>query len=226
MTKTEVKIRITSTGIVPVIRASTARNALMAVDALYKGGISVVEITLTVPGAEKVIESLRKNFGAELLVGAGTVVDVEGAQRCLDAGAQFIISPGFDAATVEFVKSQEIVMIAAALTPTEIMAAWKSGADLIKVFPCNAVGGPTYIKSLKGPFPEIPLIPTGGVNLETAADFIGAGSAALGVGSELVPASALDSGKPAVIAELAMQFLEIVREARGLKATASAVMGG
>ena len=226
MTKTEVKIRITSTGIVPVIRASTARNALMAVDALYKGGISVAEITLTVPGAEKVIESLRKNFGAELLVGAGTVVDVEGAQRCLDAGAQFIISPGFDAATVEFVKSQEIVMIAAALTPTEIMAAWKSGADLIKVFPCNAVGGPTYIKSLKGPFPEIPLIPTGGVNLETAADFINAGSAALGVGSELVPASALDSGKPAVIAELAMQFLEIVREARGLKATASAVMGG
>ena len=226
MTKTEVKIRITSTGIVPVIRASTARNALMAVDALYKGGISVAEITLTVPGAEKVIESLRKNFGAELLVGAGTVVDVEGAQRCLDAGAQFIISPGFDAATVEFVKSQEIVMIAAALTPTEIMTAWKSGADLIKVFPCNAVGGPTYIKSLKGPFPEIPLIPTGGVNLETAADFIGAGSAALGVGSELVPASALESGKPAVIAELAMQFLEIVREARGLKATASAVMGG
>ena len=226
MTKTEVKIRITSTGIVPVIRASTARNALMAVDALYKGGISVAEITLTVPGAEKVIESLRKTFGAELLVGAGTVLDVEGAQRCLDAGAQFIISPGFDAATVEFVKSQEIVMIAAALTPTEIMAAWKSGADLIKVFPCNAVGGPTYIKSLKGPFPEIPLIPTGGVNLETAADFIGAGSAALGVGSELVPASALDSGKPAVIAELAMQFLEIVREARGLKATASAVMGG
>jgi 2-dehydro-3-deoxyphosphogluconate aldolase/(4S)-4-hydroxy-2-oxoglutarate aldolase len=226
VTKTEVKIRITSTGIVPVIRASTARNALMAVDALYKGGISVAEITLTVPGAEKVIESLRKNFGAELLVGAGTVVDVEGAQRCLDAGAQFIISPGFDAVTVEFVKSQEIVMIAAALTPTEIMAAWKSGADLIKVFPCNAVGGPTYIKSLKGPFPEIPLIPTGGVNLETAADFINAGSAALGVGSELVPTSALDSGKPAVIAELAMQFLEIVREARGLKATASAVMGG
>jgi 2-dehydro-3-deoxyphosphogluconate aldolase/(4S)-4-hydroxy-2-oxoglutarate aldolase len=173
-----------------------------------------------------VIESLRKNFGAELLVGAGTVVDVEGAQRCLDAGAQFIVSPGFDAATVEFVKAQKIVMIAAALTPTEIVTAWKSGADLIKVFPCNAVGGPAYIKSLKGPFPEIPLIPTGGVSLETAADFIHAGSAALGIGSELVPASALDSGKTGVITELAMQFLEIVREARGLKATASAVMGG
>jgi len=226
VTRTEVKLRITSTGIVPVIRASTAQKAFMAVEALYKGGISVAEITLTVPGAEKVIESLRKTFGAELLVGAGTVVDVDGAHRCLDAGAQFIISPGFDAATVEFVKSQKIVMIAAALTPTEIMAAWKSGADLIKVFPCNAVGGPTYIKSLKGPFPEIPLIPTGGVNLETAADFIHAGSAALGIGSELVPASALDSGKAGVIAELAMQFLEIVREARGLKATAIAVMGG
>ncbi len=201
MTRTEVKLRITSTGIVPVIRASTAQKAFMAVEALYKGGISVAEITLTVPGAEKVIESLRKTFGAELLVGAGTVLDVEGAQRCLDAGAQFIVSPGFDAATVEFVKA-------------------------LKVFPCNAVGGPTYIKSLKGPFPEIPLIPTGGVNLETAADFIHAGSAALGIGSELVPASALDSGKAGVIAELAMQFLEIVREARGLKATAIAVMGG
>lgn len=226
MTKTEVKMRITSSGIVPVIRAATAQKALMAVDALRKGGISVAEITLTVPGAEKVIESLRKNFNAELLVGAGTVVDVEGARRCLDAGAQFIISPGFDAATVEFVKSQNVLMIAAALTPTEIMAAWKSGADLVKVFPCNAVGGPTYIKSLKGPFPDIPLIPTGGVNLETAADFIHAGSAALGIGSELVPVSALDCGKPSVITELAMQFLEIVREAHGLKATASAVMGG
>ena len=226
MIKTEVGMRITSTGIVPVIRASTAEKAFMAVDALYKGGISVAEITLTVPGAEKVIESLRKNFDAELLVGAGTVVDVDGAQRCLDAGAQFIISPGFDAATVEFVKSQGILMIAAALTPTEIMAAWKSGADLVKVFPSNAVGGPAYIKSLKGPFPEIPLIPTGGVNLETAADFIHAGSAALGIGSELVQASALDSGKPRAITELAMQFIEIVREARGLKATASAVIGG
>ena len=226
MTKTEAGLRITSTGIVPVIRAFTAQKALMAVDALYKGGISVAEITLTVPGAEKVIESLRKNFGAELLVGAGTVVDVDGAHRCLDAGAQFIISPGFDPATVEFVKSQKTIMIAAALTPTEIMAAWKSGADLIKVFPCSAVGGPTYIKSLKGPFPDIPLLPTGGVNLQTAADFIRAGSAALGIGSELVSASALDSGKPHVITQLAMQFLEVVREARGLKSTASAAIGG
>jgi 2-dehydro-3-deoxyphosphogluconate aldolase/(4S)-4-hydroxy-2-oxoglutarate aldolase len=226
VTKAEVKTLITSIGIVPVIRAATAQKALMAVDALCKGGIPVAEITLTVPGAEKVIESLRKAFGADLLVGAGTVVDVEGAQRCLDAGAQFIISPGFDAATVEFVKSRKVLMIPAALTPTEIMAAWKSGADLVKVFPCNAVGGPAYIKSLKGPFPAIPLLPTGGVNLQTAADFICAGSVALGIGSEMVPASALDSGKPGIITELAMQFLEIVRAARGVKATARAVRGG
>ncbi len=225
MNKAEVALRITSVGIVPVIRASTAQKALMAVDALQKGGISVAEVTLTVPGAETVIESLRKNF-AELLVGAGTVTDVGGAQRCLDAGAQFIVSPGFDAATVEFVKSQNILMMAAGLTPSEIMVAWKSGADLIKVFPCNAVGGPSYIKSLKGPFPKIPLVPTGGVNLQTAADFIRAGSEALGVGGELVQASALDSGKPGVITELAKQFLEIVHEARSAKTTASAVKGG
>ena len=226
MNKAEVALRITSVGIVPVIRASTPQKAFMAVDALQKGGITVAEVTLTVPGAEKVIESLRKTFDAELLVGAGTVTDVAGAQRCLDAGAQFIVSPGFDAATVEFVKSQNILMMAAGLTPTEIMTAWKSGADFVKVFPCNAVGGPAYIKSLKGPFPQIPVVPTGGVNLQTAADFIRAGSEALGVGGELVQASALDSGKPDVITELAKQFLEIVREARSVKATASAVKGG
>jgi len=217
MTREEVRLKMTSIGIVPVIRASTAQKAFMAVDALHKSGISLVEVTLTVPGAEKVIELLRKNFAAELLVGAGTVLNVEAAKRCLDAGAQFIVSPGFNPATVDFVNSQKVLMIAGALTPTEIVAAWESGADLVKVFPCNAVGGASYIKSLKGPFPQIPFIPTGGVNLQTAGDFIRAGSEALGVGSELVPGSALDSGKPEVITELAKQFLQIVREARSSK---------
>ncbi len=226
MTKGEVRQRLTSIGVVPVIRASSAQKALMAADALYKGGIAVLEITLTVPGAEKAIESLRKNFGGDVLVGAGTVLDMDDAKRCLDAGAQFIVSPGFDAGTVDFARSREILMIAGALTPTEIVTAWKSGSDLVKVFPCSAVGGASYIKALKGPLPQIPLIPTGGVNLQTAADFVRAGSEALGIGGELVPASALDAGTPDVITALAKQFLEIVQTARRSRVSASAVTGG
>ena len=218
MIKNDVRSRIASIGIVPVIRASTAQRAFMAVDALHEGEIPVVEVTLTVPGAEKVIESLRKKFDRDLLVGAGTVLDAEGANRCLSAGAQFIVSPGFDAATVDFVNSHEVLMIAGALTPTEILTAWKSGADVVKIFPCSAVGGASYIKALKGPFPQIPFIPTGGVNLKTAADFIHAGSEALGVGGELVPAAALETGQPEIITDLARQFMTIVREARNHRA--------
>jgi 2-dehydro-3-deoxyphosphogluconate aldolase/(4S)-4-hydroxy-2-oxoglutarate aldolase len=214
MNQTEVQERLVSIGIVPVIRASSAQKALLAADALRQGGIAVVEVTLTVPGAETVIESLRKKFGSELLVGAGTVLDVDDAKRCLDSGAQFIVSPGFDGATIDFVKSKEVLTMAGALTPTEVITAWKHGSDLVKVFPCSAVGGASYIKALKGPLPQIPLIPTGGVNLQTAADFIRAGSEALGIGGELVPAAALDAGTPAVITTLAKQFLEIVQAAR------------
>ena len=217
MTRTEVRQQITSIGIVPVIRASTAQKAFVAVDALQNGGISVVEITMTVPGAEQVIEELRKKFHGVLLVGAGTVLNAASAERCLNAGAQFIVSPGFNAATVDFVKARRVLVMAGALTPTEIMAAWESGADLVKVFPCNAVGGANYIKSLKGPFPQIPFVPTGGVNLQTAADFIRAGSEALGIGGELVPASTLEADKPEVITGLAKQFVQIVQEARNSK---------
>lgn len=221
MTKQEVRQQIAAIGIIPVIRAATAEKAFLAVDALRKGGISVVEVTLTVPGAERVIEALRKQFDSALLVGAGTVLNPESARRCLESGAQFIVSPGLNTATVAFVSSQKTLMIAGALTPTEIMAAWESGSDVVKVFPCNAVGGASYIKSLKGPFPQIPVIPTGGVNLQTAADFLHAGSEALGVGSELVPASALDSGKSEVITSLATQFMQIVQEVRSPEAAAS-----
>lgn len=220
MTRTEVRQQITSIGIVPVIRASTAQKAFTAVEALQNGGISVVEITMTVPGAEQVIEALRKKFDGVLLVGAGTVLNAASAERCLNAGAQFIVSPGFNAATVDYVKAREVLVMAGGLTPTEILAAWESGADLVKVFPCNAVGGASYIKSLKGPFPQIPFVPTGGVNLQTAADFIHAGSEALGVGGELVSASALEAGKPEVITGLAKQFMQIVQEARSSKASA------
>jgi 2-dehydro-3-deoxyphosphogluconate aldolase / (4S)-4-hydroxy-2-oxoglutarate aldolase len=221
MTREETRQRIVSVGIVPVIRASTAKKAFMAVEALCKGGIPVVEVTLTVPGAEEVIESLRKDSAAGLLVGAGTVTDVAGARRCLDAGAQFIVSPGLDLETAAFVISQRVLMIAGALTPSEILAARKAGADVVKIFPCSAVGGASYIKSLRGPFPKIPFIPTGGVNLKTAADFIHAGSEALGVGSELVPASALEAGRPEEITALAKEFVEIVREARAVATTAT-----
>ncbi|HEV2990795.1 MAG TPA: bifunctional 4-hydroxy-2-oxoglutarate aldolase/2-dehydro-3-deoxy-phosphogluconate aldolase [Candidatus Angelobacter sp.] len=221
MTKQEVRQHIATIGIIPVIRASTAEKAFFAVDALRKGGISVVEVTLTVPGAERVIEALQKQFHSELLVGAGTVLNPESAKRCLEAGAQFIVAPGLNTSTITFVNSQNVLMIAGGLTPTEILAAWESGSDIVKVFPCNAVGGASYIKSLKGPFPQIPLIPTGGVNLQTAADFLRAGCEALGVGSELVPASALDSGKPEMIASLARQFMQIVEEVRSPQAAAS-----
>lgn len=220
MTKAEVRQQIASIGIVPVIRASSAQKAFMAVDALRHGGIAVVEVTLTVPGAEQVIEALRKNFDGSLLVGAGTVLNAASAERCLNAGAQFIVSPGFNAATVDFAKARDVLVMAGALTPTEILTAWESGTDIVKVFPCNAVGGASYIKLLKGPFPQIPFIPTGGVNLQTAADFIHAGSEALGIGGELVSASALDSGRPEVITGLAKQFMQIVQEARNSRATA------
>ena len=226
MTKKEARQLIATTGIVPVIRASSAPKALLAVDALREGGICIVEVTLTVPGAEEVIETLRKDSANGLLVGAGTVTDVEGAKRCLDAGAQFIVSPGWDAGTVDFAKSRNVLMIAGALTPTEILTAWKSGSDLIKIFPCSSVGGANYIKSLRGPFPDIPFIPTGGVNLQTAASFIQAGAEALGVGGELVPSSALDANNRGVISGLAKQFLGIVREARGIKAAAAVEKGG
>lgn len=226
MTKAEARARIGSTGIVPVIRASSPQKALMAVDALYESGISVMEITLTVPGAEKVIESLCRDFGADLLVGAGSVLNVESAKRCLGAGAQFIVSPGLNVATVEFANSQGVLMMPGALTPTEVMVAWEAGADMMKIFPCNSVGGATYIKALKGPFPQIPFIPTGGVNLKTAADFIHAGCEALGVGGELVLTSALDSGNLHQITELGKQFLQIVQTARNSKLTETAVKGG
>lgn len=221
MTKQEIRKQIAAIGIVPVIRASTAEKAFLAVDALRKGGISVIEVTLTVPGAERVIEALRKQFDSALLVGAGTVLNPESAKRCLEAGAQFIVSPGLNTSTVAFVNSQKILMIAGALTPTEIVAAWEGGSDVVKIFPCNAVGGPGYIKSLKGPFPQIPFIPTGGVNLQTAADFLRAGCEALGIGSELIPASAIESGKPEVITSLARQFMQIVEEVRSPQAAAS-----
>src|SRR3984957_11054953 len=171
MTKQEAATRITEIGIVPVIRAASAKQALQAAEAVCAGGIPIVEITKTAPGAVEVIAQLSKSMGSEVLIGAGTVLDAETAQRGLDAGAEFLVSPGFDLGTVKFANSNGKLMMAGALMPTEIITAWKAGSDFIKIFPCGSVGGAKYIKALKGPLPQIPMIPTGGVNLQTAADF-------------------------------------------------------
>lgn len=214
MDKERVRERIAEIGVIPVVRAASAREARMAAEAVWGGGIPIVEITMTVPGAVEVIRELMKSGSSEVLVGAGTVVNAEAACRCVDAGAQFLVSPGFHLPTVEFAARAGKLMMAGALTPTEVLAAWEAGSDLVKVFPCGQVGGAKYIKALKGPFPQIPLVPTGGVNLSTAAEFIEAGAAALGVGGELVQAEALRSNKPEIIVENARKFLAIVKEAR------------
>jgi 2-dehydro-3-deoxyphosphogluconate aldolase / (4S)-4-hydroxy-2-oxoglutarate aldolase len=215
MNKEQVAKRITEIGIVPVVRAASAQHAMLAADAVCDGGVPIVEITMTVPGAIDVIAQLVKSIGSEVLIGAGTVLDAETAQRCIDAGAEFLVSPGFDLETVKFSNRAGKLIMAGALTPTEVIAAWKAGSDFVKIFPCGTVGGAKYIKALKAPLPHVPMVPTGGVNLTTAADFIRAGAAALGVGGELVTASALESGNTAPIVEAARSLVAVVRDARG-----------
>lgn len=214
MDKQQVREKIVEIGVVPVVRASSPREARMAADAVCEGGIPIVEITMTVPGAVGVIKELTQGGRSDVLVGAGTVLNEGAARLCVDAGAQFLVSPGFNMQTVELAKREGKLMMAGALTPTEIMAAWEAGSDFVKVFPCGQVGGAKYIMALKGPFPQIPLVPTGGVNLDTAGAFIKAGAAALGVGGELVQADALRNNKPEVIVENARKFLAAVKEAR------------
>ena len=179
MDKQKVRERIIEIGVVPVVRASSALEARMAAEAVREGGIPIVEITMTVPGAVELIRELAKSSGANVLIGAGTVVNAEAARRCLDAGAQFLVSPGLNLPTVELARKEGKLIMAGALTPSEVMAAWEAGADFVKVFPCGQVGGAKYINALKGPFPQIPFVPTGGVNLSTAAEFIEAGAVAL-----------------------------------------------
>jgi 2-dehydro-3-deoxyphosphogluconate aldolase/(4S)-4-hydroxy-2-oxoglutarate aldolase len=214
MDKQKVRERIMEIGIVPVVRASSAGEACLAAEAVCQGGIPIVEITMTVPGAVELIRELVNNCGSEVLIGAGTVLNADAARRCLDAGAEFLVSPGLNLQTVAFAATEGKLIMAGALTPTEVMAAWDAGADFVKIFPCGQVGGAKYIKALKGPFPQIPFIPTGGVNLSTAAEFLEAGSVALGIGGELVQADALKANKPEVIVENARKFLAIVKHTR------------
>jgi 2-dehydro-3-deoxyphosphogluconate aldolase/(4S)-4-hydroxy-2-oxoglutarate aldolase len=214
MTKKEVAARIVEIGIVPVVRASSPQQALRAAEAVSAGGIPIVEITMTVPGAIDVIAQLAKTARSQVLIGAGTVLDAETAKRCVGAGAEFLVSPGFDAETVAVAKKMDRLIMAGALTPTEVLAAWKAGSDFVKIFPCGSVGGAKYIKALKGPLPQVPMVPTGGINPTTAADFILAGAAALGIGGELVSKSALESGRVDEITQAARSYVEIVRDAR------------
>lgn len=214
MNKTEVLQRIKAIGLIPVVRAESAAQAMRAVAAIKAGGVDVLEVTMTVPGAIGVIKQLTSSFGDEVLVGAGTVLDPETARACLQAGAQFIVSPALNEGTIAFCRENKVAVFPGALTPTEVLRAWNAGADAVKVFPAGAVGGASYLKALKAPLPQIELVPTGGVSLKTAADFIKAGAMALGVGADLVDLKALREGNEGLITERARQFLEIVREAR------------
>jgi 2-dehydro-3-deoxyphosphogluconate aldolase/(4S)-4-hydroxy-2-oxoglutarate aldolase len=206
--------RIREVGLVPVVRASSAEEALAAVEAIRAGGIPILEITLTVPGAIGIIRELTQRLGNEALIGAGTVLDADTAQECIDAGARFIVSPALDIPTIQLCRRLVVPVFAGALTPTEILTAWKAGANAVKVFPANAVGGASYLKSVKAPLPQIELLPTGGVNLNTAADFIKAGAFALGIGADLVDLAALRRGDAAAITEKARQYVAAVAAAR------------
>lgn len=214
MSKTSVLHRIREIGIVPVVRAESADEAGRAIAAIMAGGVPVLEITMTVPGAVPLIADLCRRFGQDAVVGAGTVLDPETARACILAGAQFVVSPATNAATIACCRRYGVPIMPGALTPTEVVAAWEAGADMVKVFPCSALGGASYIKALKAPLPQIDLIPTGGVNLQTAADFIKAGSTALGVGADLVDLKALREGQDALLTERARELVEIVRTAR------------
>ena len=214
MNSAEAVEKIKAIGIVPIVRATGAEAAVRAAEAISEGGISCVEITMTVPGALQALEQVAKRFGDKVLLGAGTVLDPETARACLSAGAEFFVTPSLNLKTIEFAKRYSKAIFPGALTPTEIVAAWEAGADGIKVFPCSALGGAKYIKALRGPFPQIDFVPTGGVNLETLGDFVKAGCSAVGVGGELVDAEAMKHGRYDEIRKRASQFREAILAAR------------
>jgi len=213
MTRNEVRARIEEIGIIPGIRVSAPEHAHFAAETVYRAGIPIAEVTMTVPGAIDVICRLAKRF-PDMVVGAGTILDAETAQRCLDAGATFLTSPGLVMEVVEFAAKSDVVFFPGALTPTEVIAAWKAGSDFVKVFPCSQVGNHAYIRALKVPLPQVSLIASGGVNQATAVRFIQAGATALGIGEELIPKEALKPPKESQICELAHRFLNMVRYAR------------
>jgi 2-dehydro-3-deoxyphosphogluconate aldolase / (4S)-4-hydroxy-2-oxoglutarate aldolase len=210
----EIIRRIGEVGIIPVVRAATVEEATAAVAAVHAGGIPIVEITMTVPNAISVIRSVVQQLGGEVLVGAGTVTSAEQAEQCIGAGAKFLVSPGLSLDVLAAAKAAATLAIPGALTPTELMSALDHGAKLVKIFPCGNVGGPKYLKSLRGPFPHVRLIPTGGVNAANAGEFIAAGAFALGVGADLVDVAALRAGHPEKITQAAQELVHAVLAAR------------
>lgn len=222
MTRKEVLSFITEVGIVPVVRATSAEAAVKAVEAIYRGGVRAAEITMTVPGAIRALEKVADQFGDKIVLGAGTVLDPETARACMLAGAEFFVTPSLNVATIAMAKRYSKVICPGALTPTEVITAWDAGADIVKIFPCGNVGGPKYIKALKGPFPQVEMIPTGGVNLETSGEFLKAGACAVAVGGELVDAKSIKEGRFEVIEQKARQYLEVVAKARAEMKGASA----
>jgi len=212
MSKSEAMQRIREICIIPVLRARKQEDAIAIAHAVKQGGVPLLEITMTVPGALEVIRQLVASFGDQVLVGAGTVLDPETARACILAGAQFVVSPSLKISTIEICHRYAIPVFPGALTPTEVLTAWEAGADAVKVFPCGSMGGAKYLKSLKAPLPQVELIPTGGVSLATAADFLSAGAFALGVGADLIDSDAVGPEKLAGITENAKKYMEVVRK--------------
>ena len=201
-------------GLIPVLRAKNLDQGRAVVKAMIAGGVNIVEVTMTVPGAIDLLKELKREYGSDLLLGSGTVTTAEQAQATIDAGAEFVVSPSLHSEVIAVTKKNGKISCPGALTPTEAITAWNAGADYVKIFPCSAVGGASYLKALLAPFPHLKLIPTGGVTLQTAASFIQAGARALGVGSDLVNLAAVDAGHTETITETAKAYLKVLAEVR------------
>ena len=201
-------------GLIPVLRARTAAQAHAVVQAMIAGGVTVVEVTMTVPGAIELLKELKQEYGSRLLLGSGTVTTASEAQSTINAGAEFVVSPSLHPEVIEVTRSNGKLSIPGALTPTEVITAHRAGAEYVKIFPCSAMGGASYLKSLLAPFPFLKLIPTGGVTLETARTFVQAGARALGVGNDLVNLAAIDAGQPEKITETARAYLKVIADLR------------
>lgn len=214
MTKAQILSNLLAVGVVPVVRTATAESAILSIEALYEGGITTAEITMTVPGAIQALEKIAAKFGSKITLGAGTVLDPETCRICMLSGAEFFVTPSLNRATIEMARRYSKVILPGALTPTEVCTAWEAGADIVKVFPCGNMGGPKYIKALKGPFPQIEMAPTGGVNLETTADFLRAGACSVAVGGELIDAKTIAEGKYEVFTERAKQYIALIQQTR------------